>query len=133
MDTRIDTTHHAILAMRDALNAHGLPNALAHVPIRVRKLIPPDTLRGLLDEARNTQPATTPTTDTVHDTLTAYCDNHPYCIVTTRVLADVAGCSQHTVRKFISNNEHYFKRFDQYKWEIRNYKQERQQDKENNQ
>jgi hypothetical protein len=130
MDTRIETAHHATVAMRQALQEHGLPTALCHIPIRVRKLIPDNVLRDLLNEARRTQPAATPTTDTAEQTLIAYCDNHPYVIITTRALADVAGCSQHTVRKFITNHPQYFKRFNQYKWEIRNYKEERQHDKE---
>jgi hypothetical protein len=130
MDTRIDTTHHAVLAMRQALQDHGLPTALAYVPIRVRRLIPDHVLRDMLDETRRTQVATTPTSDTIEQALTAYCDNHPYVIITTRALADVVGCSQHTVRKFIANKPHYFKRFNQYKWEIRNYQEERQRDKE---
>lgn len=130
LDTRIETTHHAVLAMRDAIAQHGLPIALAHVPIRVRKLIPPDTLRALLATARRSQPQTAPSADATHDALIAFCDNHPYCITTTRSIADTIGCSQHTVRKFIANQPNYFKRIDQYKWEIRNYKEEKTKDKE---
>ena len=133
MDTRIETTHHAILAMRQALEEHGLPTALCYIPIRVRRLIPDDTLRVMLAEARRAQPAAQPTGDAVQDALITYCENHPYYETTTRAMSDTVGCSQHTVRKFIASHPHYFKRVNQYKWEIRNYKEERQHDKERNQ
>jgi hypothetical protein len=124
----ITTPEQATATMRAALDQHGMPLALCHVPIRVRNLVPNLTLRLLLDSYRNQQP-TVVTGDEVNSTLTAWCDAHPYHTVTTRELSEVGGCTQHRARKFIADNPHYFKRLNQYKHEVRNYREDRAHDK----
>jgi hypothetical protein len=124
----ITTPAEATATMRTALDQHGMPLALCHVPIRVRNLVPTDVLRSLLDTYRNQRPSSNDIDDTPNK-LIAWCDANPYQIVTTRELSEVGGCSQHTARKFIADNPHYFKRLNQYKHEVRNYREDRAHDK----
>lgn len=125
----ITTPDDAARAMREALDTHGMPLALCHVPIRVRNLVPPAALRSMLDHYRNQQPVAPANPDQARDQMTKWCDQHPYHIITTRELAEAVGCSQHTVRKFIADQPHYFKRINQYKYEVRNFRDDRAHDK----
>ena len=125
---QITTPDQATRAMREALNEHGMPLALCHVPIRVRNLIPTATLREMLDVARSATAAPVKVVD-IKTPMADWCDANPYVIVTTRELAEIAGCSQNVARKFIADNPNRFKRVDQYKHEVRNYREERARDK----
>jgi hypothetical protein len=128
MDTKTETAEQATLDMQIALEQHGMPLALCHIPIRVRNLIPAATLRKMLDESRQLA-ATPPTMAAIKQPLNVWCDADPYVVVTTRFLAEVAECSQNVARKYIADNPHRFKRIDQYKHEVRNYVEERAIDK----
>tara|TARA_R110002126_G_scaffold46465_1_gene130832 strand:- start:146 stop:541 length:396 start_codon:yes stop_codon:yes gene_type:complete len=128
MDNKTETAEQAILDMQVALEQHGMPTALCHVPIRVRNLIPAETLREMLATARTAvQPAVK--IDDIKQPLNVWCDANPYVVVTTRQLSEIAGCSQNVARKFVADNPHRFKRIDQYKHEVRNYVEERARDK----
>ena len=127
---QITTPDQATRAMRDALSEHGMPLALCHVPIRVRNLVPAAILREMLDVARSATPLQQIIkVDDIKKPLAEWCDANPYVIVTTRELADLAGCSQNVARKFIADNPNRFKRINQYKHEVRNFKEERARDK----
>lgn len=124
----ITTPDQATRTMREALEQHGMPLALCHVPIRVRNLVPATTLRELLAAARNATP-TAIKVDDIKQPLADWCNSNPYVVVTTRQLSEIAGCSQNVARKFVADNPHRFKRIDQYKHEVRNYVEERARDK----
>jgi hypothetical protein len=124
----ITTPDQATCAMREALEQHGMPLALCHVPIRVRNLVPAATLHDMLAAARNAIPALVKVDD-IKQPLADWCDSNPYVVITTRQLSEIAGCSQNVARKFVADNPHRFKRIDQYKHEVRNYVEERARDK----
>ena len=80
---QITTPDQATRAMREALNEHGMPLALCHVPIRVRNLIPTATLREMLDVARSATAAPVKVVD-IKTPMADWCDANPYVIVTDR-------------------------------------------------
>lgn len=126
----VNTSDEATAIMRDMLDTHGLPNALAYVPIRVRDLIPAPVLRVMMAETRQRVVALPPVDDDARRlTMLEWCDENAYAVVTTRKLAEIGNCSQAMARHLIADNPHYFRRLDQYTHEVRNYKEERAREK----
>lgn len=107
---------------------HGSRRAYANVSIREQKLIPTKVRVALIEQFAHVD-APTPTTNDINDIAAKWCDANAYREVTTRELGDALGVSQAVARRVIRDLPHYFKRVNQYKHEVRNYRGEREIDK----
>ena len=123
-DRRADTQAEATAKMRWWATNYGLKQAVCNVTIRERALIDKIDMRQIYADAANIEkPA--PTANDKNSAMRTWCDQNPYAIVTTRSLSEVGNCTPAMARRFITDSPHYFKRIDQYKYEIRNYADER--------
>ena len=123
-DRRADTPAEATAKMRWWAMNYGLKQAVCNVTIRERAMIPiPDKRQIYADAANIDKPV--PTANDKNSAMRTWCDQNPYIIVTTRSLSEAGNCTPAMARRFITDNPHYFKRIDQYKYEIRNYAEER--------
>lgn len=107
---------------------HGVIRAYANVSIRERKLIPLATRIEIVEKNKLVN-APAPTATDITELATLWLDANPYREVTTRELGNSLGVSQAVARRVIRDLPHYFKRLNQYKYEVRNYRQERELDK----
>lgn len=107
---------------------HGVIRAYANVSIRERKLIPQATRVAIIEQFKLVN-APTPTSSDITEQATTWLDANAYREVTTRELGDALGVSQAVARRVIRDLPHYFKRINQYKHEVRNYREERMLDK----
>ncbi len=107
---------------------HGSRRAYANVSIREQALIPTKVRVALITEYQHVN-APTPTSDDVTGKAIAWLDQNAYQEITTRSLGDALEVSQATARRIIRDLPHYFKRINQYKHEVRNYREERILDK----
>jgi len=104
---------------------HGVVRAYANVTIREQALIPLAVRVSIRDRFTHVNaPTVTPVNSVI-----GWLDANPYQVVTTRELGDTLGVTQAVARRLIRDLPHYFKRINQYKYEVRNYREERQLDK----
>jgi hypothetical protein len=107
---------------------HGSKYAYASVCLREQALIPTKKRVALLIQYQHVNaPAATPANRS--SGAIAWLDANAYQIVTTRELAAALGVTQGVARRLIRDLPHYFKRVNQYKYEVRNYRGERALDK----
>ena len=104
----------------------GVLKAYANVTTRERALIPTATRISIINQAPI---AMQPVTDDVNERASDWCDEHPYCEITTRELGVALNCSPAVARRVIRDLPHYFTRLNQYKYEVRNYREDRAHDK----
>ncbi len=104
----------------------GVLQAYANVTTRERKLIPTATRISIINQAPI---AVQPVNDDVDARVAKWCDNNPYREITTRELSVEMGCTPAVARRVIRDMPHYFTRLNQYKHEVRNYREERAHDK----
>lgn len=107
---------------------HGVINAYANVSIRERALIPQATRIAIIEQCKLVH-APTPTATDVTELAQSWLDANAYREITTRELGNALGVSQAAARRVIRDLPHYFKRLNQYKYEVRNYRDERTLDK----
>jgi hypothetical protein len=107
---------------------HGSRRAYANVSIREQALIPAKVRVALIEQFAHVN-APEPTTADINQIAAKWCDANAYREVTTRELGDALGVSQAVARRVIRDLPHYFKRVNQYKHEVRNYRGEREIDK----
>ena len=107
---------------------HGVLRAYANVSIRERRLIPRDQRVAIAAQFAHVN-APQPSSDDINAKAAAWLDSNAYLEVTTRSLGDALGVSQAVARRLIRDLPHYFKRLNQYKYEVRDYRGERQLDK----
>lgn len=104
----------------------GVLQAYANVTTRERKLIPTATRISIINAAPI---AAQPVHDDVNERAAKWCDSNPYHEITTRELSVHIGCTPAVARRVIRDMPHYFSRLNQYKYEVRNYREERAHDK----
>ena len=107
---------------------HGVLRAYANVSTRERALIPPAVRAAIIKEHQHVN-APRPTADDFIAKVIAWLDANPYREITTREMAENLEISMSQARRIIRDLPHYFKRLNQYVWEIRNYIEEREIDK----
>lgn len=107
---------------------HGVLRAYANVSIRERALIPLAVRTAIIEQHQHVN-APQPTANDITDIAIAWLDANPYREITTREMAENLEISMSQSRRIIRDLPHYFKRLNQYVWEIRNYRGEREMDK----
>jgi hypothetical protein len=107
---------------------HGSQYAYAAVSIREQALMPTAVRVAMINEFKHVA-ASAPTSSDINSQAAAWLDVNAYKEVTTRSLGDALGVSPAVARRLIRDLPHYFKRINQYKHEVRNYREERQLDK----
>jgi len=104
----------------------GAIAAYANVTMRERALM---SLQQRMDILREHTPTVAPVKDDATAQVVRWCDENPYSEITTRSLSEAIGCTQSVARRAVHALPHYFKRINQYKYEVRNYREERAHDK----
>ena len=99
---------------------HGVTKAYANVSIRERELIPANVRVDIATFFANVNAAPVKAEDLVTRVI-KWCEQNVFAEVTTRKLAEEMGCSQHVARRIISDLPNYFRRLNQYKYEVRDY------------
>jgi len=107
---------------------HGAQRAYANVSIREQALIPLAVRVAAIREFAHVA-ATAPTSNDITDQAVAWLDTNAYQEVTTRSLSEALNTTPAVARRLIRDLPHYFKRLNQYKYEVRNYRDERAMDK----
>lgn len=107
---------------------HGVLRAYANVSIRERRLIPLAE-RVAIAEQFKTVNAPQPTSDDTTRRAVEWLDSNAYREITTRSLGDALGVTQAVARRLIRDLPHYFKRLNQYRYEVRDHRGERELDK----
>lgn len=107
---------------------HGTRYAYANVSIREQALIPTAVRVAMIHEYANVA-TIAPTGDDIDGKAVEWLDANAYKEITTRSLGDALGVTQAVARRLIKDKPQYFKRLNQYKYEVRNYHDERSLDK----
>ena len=110
-----------------AIDEHGRPNWVAYVPQRVRQQVPTETLVYLLANARwATQ---TLAKADQQSKMEDWCMNNVFAEVTIADLMDVSGLSSVSVRNFIKDRPHLFRKLRRGVWEVRDPDADKEADK----
>lgn len=118
------TVEEAVRIVSDALETHGRPAWLGHVPMRIVRTIPPATLAMLLESNVS---ALNKRSDK-YDALLAWAGDHLFEQFTTEQIVEVSGFSYPTTLKFIQESP-TFRKVKKGLWEIRDADADRKAEK----
>ena len=132
------TTNHveeAVAQVATAIDTHGEPKWLAHVPFRVRRLVPPDTKQALLAGARVSDGWARQGDQLVYGrpdqgaVLRQWASQNVFAIMTVREIAEAAEVTQSAVRKLSTERPDILRKSDGRTYEVRDPQADRQADK----
>lgn len=113
---------------RKAIEKHGRPAWVIHVPYRIRDLVPMETLHELLATGRRAR-HTYASRAMGREAILEWCKSNVFELVSVRHLTDIGGISQSSVRALIQERPDIFKKTDGRVYEIRDPKADREIDK----
>lgn len=129
----MNPSNDAIAQVAAAIEQHGEPKWLCHVPFSVRHQVPKEIKQRLLAEARVSEGWSRLGDRLVfgrgdaRETLQQWARNNVHAVMTTREIADAAGVPQSTVRTLISERPDIFRKSEGRTYEIRDPQQDRKQ------
>ena len=118
------TVQQAIQMVADAIQEYGRPAWLGKIPMRIVRLVPPETLALLMES--NTS-ALNKRSDK-YDALLAWASEHLFEQFTTEQIVEVSGFSYPTTLKFIQESP-TFRKVKKGLWEIRDAEADRKSEK----
>ena len=107
-----------------AIAEHGRPNWVAHVPITIRTQVEPGHLLPLLAAAKWSTATLTKTGQ--YATIMEWCSGNVFAETTVTHLAELSGLSTVSVRNFIKDSPHLFRKLRRGVWEVRDPKADRE-------
>jgi len=107
-------------AIRDAMVEHGSPNWVAHVPMSVRRQVPPKRIAELRDELARSRRRSDPMS-----TLVEWAAGRHGQTATTAEIAEAAGVSNSTALNVIDKRPDVFIKRGRGKYELRDAAQDR--------
>lgn len=131
----VNPSNDAIAQVAAAIEQHGEPKWLCHVPFSVRHQVPKEIKQRLLADARVSEGWTRQGDRLVfgrgdaRETLRLWAQDNVLAEMTTREIADAAGVPQSTVRAMISERPDIFRKSEGRTYEIRNPQEDRKQAK----
>lgn len=125
VDTKNFTVEQATRYVEQIIIEHGHPNWVAHVPIRVRNMVPQETLVALMalgvTEDRSTRQG--------RNDILSWCDDNVFAIVTVAQIAEIGKVTRTEARRLIANRMDIFRKSDGRTYEIRDPQQDRINDR----
>jgi hypothetical protein len=110
----------------EAIAQHGRPNWVAHVPQPIRVQVSISDLSVLLASARWSTDALTKADQ--YSTILSWCSENIFAEVTIDRLVEVSGLSSVSVRNFIKDKPHLFRKLRRGVWEVRDPQADREAD-----
>lgn len=117
-------------AVRRAIEKHGRPAWVTHVPYRIRELVPQGVLKELLDMSDKSTSTHIPRAYG-REAIARWCATNVFAIVSVRELAEIGQISESSVRNFIRERPELFKKTEGFRYEVRDPKSDREIDKRN--
>lgn len=105
--------------VRKAIEQHGRPVWIAHVPMNIVRQVPYRVLGEMLATARIVK------ADDKKRIMFNYLQDNTYNEITIEQITEIMGVSEPTARKFIKENAGWFKKVSRGVWEIRDPKKDR--------
>lgn len=118
------TVQDAIKMVSDAIDEHGRPSWLGYVPMRIVRMVPPETLNLLLESNSS---ALTKRSDR-YDALLDWSKDHLFEQFTTEQIVEISGFSYPTTLKFIQESP-TFRKVKKGLWEVRDADADRKAEK----
>lgn len=127
MEVKTDEIEKAIREVTEAIETYGTPVWIAHVPSRIRRLVPAKITAELRANAKPSEGWRTPQ-DGKNDIMTWVKEN-VYELVTIKQLAEIGDISEATVRKIVTDRPDIFIKREGRQYEIRDAQADRKAEK----
>lgn len=119
------TIQEAEQMLRAVTERYGSPVYIAHIPSRIRRLVPLEVRREILATANVSPGWEGLVRDRGREAILEWARANVYQIVTVRQLAEIGGVSDSVARDLVRKNPRIFRKSDGYSYEVRDPKQDR--------
>jgi predicted transcriptional regulator len=116
----METVKEAEKLLREVTERYGTPVYIAHIPGRVRRLVPLDTRREILADARVSEGWEGIVRDQGRDKIIKWAEENTYELVTVKQLAEIGGVSENVARELVKRNPRMFRKSEGWTYEVRN-------------
>jgi len=127
MEVKTPELENALREVTEAINTYGTPVGIAHVPSRVRRLVPAKIKADLIASARPSEGWRTPQ-DGKNDII-SWAKENVYELVTIKQLAEIGDISDATARKIVADRPDIFVKREGRQYEIRDPQADRKAEK----
>lgn len=127
MEVKTTELENAIREVTEAVNTYGTPVWIAHVPSRVRRLVPAKIKADLIASARPSEGWRKPQ-DGKNDIM-SWAKENVYELVTIKQLAEIGEISDATARKIVTDRPDIFVKREGRQYEVRDPQADRKAEK----